>query len=377
MAKELGVGIIGCGNISTTYFSLAPLFKGLKVLACADINMEAARARAEEYKVKAQTIDELLANDELDVIVNLTIPDAHFPVSKRILEAGKHVYSEKPLVLTLEQGEELRRIAKEKGLAVGCAPDTFLGGAHQLARKFIDDGGIGRITSGSCHVMSPGMEMWHPNPDFFFLPGGGPILDLGPYYVANLINLIGPVKRVGAMTSMASPTRTITSQPRNGEIIPVQTPTTIQALLEFVSGARITLTASWDVWSHRHANMELYGTEGSLYVPDPNFFGGTVEASGRDKDIKPLESWAHPFGIANQESPSGARANYRTAGLADMAASLIDGRDARCSLDRTLHGVDVMISILKSGEEGRFIDLTTTCTQPAALGIEEAQALLK
>ncbi len=377
MAKELGVGIIGCGNISTTYFSLAPLFKGLKVLACADINMEAARARAEEYKVRAQTIDELLANDELDVIVNLTIPDAHFPVSKRILEAGKHVYSEKPLVLTLEQGEELRRIAKEKGLAVGCAPDTFLGGAHQLARKFIDDGGIGRVTSGACYVMSPGMEMWHPNPDFFFLPGGGPILDLGPYYIANLINLIGPVKRVGAMTSMASPTRTITSQPRHGEIIPVKTPTTIQAQLEFVSGARITLTASWDVWSHRHANMELYGTEGSLYVPDPNFFGGTVEASGRDKDIKPLENWAHPFGIVNQESPNGARANYRTAGLADMAASLIDGRDARCSLDRTLHGVDVMTSILKSGEEGRFIDLSTTCTQPAALGIEEAQALLK
>lgn len=377
MAKELGVGIIGCGNISTTYFSLSPLFKGLKVLACADINMEAARLRADEYKVKAQTIDELLANDELDVIVNLTIPDAHFPVSKRILEAGKHVYSEKPLVLTLEQGEELRRIAKEKGLAVGCAPDTFLGGAHQLARKFIDDGGVGRITSGSCHVMSPGMEMWHPNPDFFFLPGGGPILDLGPYYIANLINLIGPVKRVGALTSMASETRTITSQPRNGEIIPVKTPTTIQALLEFVSGATITLTASWDVWSHRHANMELYGTEGSLYVPDPNFFGGTVEASGRDKDIKPLENWAHPFGIANQESPSGPRANYRTAGLADMAASLIDGRDARCSLDRTLHGVDVMTSILKSGAENRFIDLTTTCTQPAALGIEEAQALLK
>lgn len=377
MAKELGVGIIGCGNISTTYFSLSPLFKGLKVLACADINMEAARLRADEYKVKAQTIDELLANDELDVIVNLTIPDAHFPVSKRILEAGKHVYSEKPLVLTLEQGEELRRIAKEKGLAVGCAPDTFLGGAHQLARKFIDDGGIGRITSGSCHVMSPGMEMWHPNPDFFFLPGGGPILDLGPYYIANLINLIGPVKRVGALTSMASETRTITSQPRNGEIIPVKTPTTIQALLEFVSGATITLTASWDVWSHRHANMELYGTEGSLYVPDPNFFGGTVEASGRDKDIKPLENWAHPFGIANQESPSGPRANYRTAGLADMAASLIDGRDARCSLDRTLHGVDVMTSILKSGAENRFVDLTTTCTQPAALGIEEAQALLK
>ncbi|MGR9428609.1 Gfo/Idh/MocA family protein [Rhizobium leguminosarum] len=377
MTKELGVGIIGCGNISTTYFSLAPLFKGLKVLACADINAQAAEARAKEYGVKAQTIDALLVNDEIDVVVNLTIPDAHFRVSKTILEAGKHVYSEKPLVLSLEEGEELRRIAKQKNLAVGCAPDTFLGGAHQLARKFIDDGGIGRVTSGACYVMSPGMEMWHPNPDFFFLPGGGPILDLGPYYIANLINLIGPVKRVGGMTSMASPTRTITSEPRNGEIIPVKTPTTIQALLEFVNGATVTLTASWDVWSHRHANMELYGTDGSLYVPDPNFFGGTVEASGRDKDIKPLEAWEHPFGKINQENPNGARANYRTAGLADMVMALIEGRDARCSLDRTLHGVDVMTSILKSGEEGRFIDLTTTCTQPAALGIEEAQALLK
>ncbi len=377
MTKELGVGIIGCGNISTTYFSLAPLFKGLKVVACADLNMQAAEARAEEYGVKAQTIDELLANDEVDVVVNLTIPDAHFPVSKSILEAGKHVYSEKPLVLTLEQGEELRRIAKEKNLSVGCAPDTFLGGAHQLARKYIDEGGIGRVTSGACYVMSPGMEMWHPNPDFFFLPGGGPILDLGPYYIANLINLIGPVKRVGAMTSMASPTRTITSEPRNGEVIPVKTPTTIQAILEFVNGATVTLTASWDVWSHRHANMELYGTEGSLYVPDPNFFGGVVEASGKDKDIKPLDGWEHPFGIFNQESPQGPRANYRTAGLADMAIAIIEGRDARCSLDRTLHGVDVMTSILKSGEEGRFIELTTTCTQPAALGIEEAQALLK
>ncbi|EJB08060.1 putative dehydrogenase [Rhizobium leguminosarum bv. trifolii WSM597] len=377
MTRELGVGIIGCGNISTTYFSLAPLFKGLKVLACADINVQAAEARAKEYGVKAQTIDALLANDEIDVVVNLTIPDAHFRVSKSILEAGKHVYSEKPLVLSLEEGEELRRIAREKNLAVGCAPDTFLGGAHQLARKFIDDGGIGRVTSGACYVMSPGMEMWHPNPDFFFLPGGGPILDLGPYYIANLINLIGPVKRVGAMTSMASPTRTITSETRNGEIIPVKTPTTIQALLEFVSGATVTLSASWDVWSHRHANMELYGTDGSLYVPDPNFFGGTVEASGRDKDIKPLDAWEHPFGKINQENPNGSRANYRTAGLADMAMSLIEGRDARCSLDRTLHGVDVMTSILKSGEEGRFIDLTTTCTQPAALGIEEAQALLK
>jgi len=221
------------------------------------------------------------------------------------------------------------------------------------------------------------MEMWHPNPDFFFLPGGGPILDLGPYYIANLINLIGPVKRVAALTSMASETRTITSQPRAGEVIPVKTPTNVHALLEFQNSATVTLSASWDVWSHRHANMELYGTEGSLYVPDPNFFGGLVEASGRDKDIQPLENWDHPFGVNNQDHANGPRANYRTAGLADMAVAILEGRDARCSLERALHGVDVMTAILKSGETGEFVTLSTTCTQPAALGIEEAQALLR
>lgn len=376
MTKELGVGILGCGNISTTYFSLSPLFKGIKVLACADLNPAAAEAKAKEYGVKAQTVEELLANDEIDVIVNLTIPDAHFPVSKAILEAGKHVYSEKPLTVTLEEGKQLQALAKSKGLAVGCAPDTFLGGAHQLARAYIDGGGVGRITSGTCHVMSPGMEMWHPNPGFFFLNGGGPILDLGPYYIANLINFLGPVKRVAALTSMASKTRTVTSEPLNGTIIPVETPTNIHALLEFAEGATITLSASWDVWSHRHANMELYGTEGSIYVPDPNFFGGVVEASGRDKDIQPLKDWDHPFSKANQEHPNGPRANYRTAGLADMAVALIEGRDIRCSIDRALHGVDVMTSILKSGAEGNFVATTTTCTKPAALGIDEALALL-
>jgi len=376
MTKELGVGILGCGNISTTYFSLSPLFKGIKVLACADLNPAAAEAKANEYGVKAQTVEALLANDEIDVIVNLTIPDAHFPVSKAILESGKHVYSEKPLTVTLEEGKQLQALAKSKGLAVGCAPDTFLGGAHQLARAYIDGGGVGRITSGTCHVMNPGMEMWHPNPGFFFLNGGGPILDLGPYYIANLINFLGPVKRVAALTSMANKTRTVTSEPLNGTIIPVETPTNIHALLEFAEGATITLSASWDVWSHRHANMELYGTEGSIYVPDPNFFGGVVEASGRNKDIQPLKDWDHPFGKANQEHPNGPRANYRTAGLADMAVALIEGRDIRCSIDRALHVVDVMTSILKSGAEGNFVATTTTCTKPAALGIEEALALL-
>jgi predicted dehydrogenase len=373
---NLGLGIIGCGNISTSYLRLAPLFKGLEVRAVADVNMEAAQARAAEFNVKAQSVDDLLANKDVDVVINLTIPDAHYSVTKRILEAGKHAYSEKPLVLSLEQGVTLRDLAKSKGLAVGCAPDTFLGGSHQQARAILDEGRIGTITAGCAAVLNHGMEHWHPNPDFFFLPGAGPMLDLGPYYVANLINFLGPVRRVGALTSSAQAARTIANGPRNGETVPVKTPTNIHALLEFHNGATINLSTSWDVWHHKRNHFELYGTEGTLYVPDPNFFGGTVEVAGRDGVLTTVEPWDHPFGKINQHHNGRDLANYRTAGLADMVAALTEGRDARCSLERTLHGVDMMMACLTSGESGQFVTLTTTCTRPAALSPTQARALL-
>ena len=375
--KKLGIGIIGCGNISTSYLRLAPLFKGLEVRAVADVNMAAATARAAEFNTKAQSVDDLLANPDIDMIINLTIPDAHYPITKRILEAGKHAYSEKPLVLTLEQGETLRALAKSKGLSVGCAPDTFLGGAHQQARALIDEGKLGRITTGNAAIQGHGPEIWHPSPEFFYQPGAGPIMDMGPYYFANLINLLGPVARVGALTSSADPTRTIGSGERQGQQIPVNTPSNIQAILEFHSGATISFSASWDVWSHKRNHFELYGTEGTLYVPDPNFFGGTVEIGGKDKVISAVAPWDHPFGVTNQTNGNGDEvANYRTAGLADMAVAIIEGRDHRCSLDRTLHGVDIMTACLKSGETGQFVTLTTTCTRPAALSPDEARALL-
>ena len=373
---NLGIGVIGCGNISAAYLRLSPLFKGLEVRAVADLNMAAATARAAEFGVKAQSVDDLLANKDVDIVINLTIPDAHFGVSRKILQAGKHVYSEKPLTLSLDDGKTLRDLAKSRGLSVGCAPDTFLGGTHQQARAVLDEGRIGTVTAGGAAVLNHGMEHWHPNPDFFFLPGAGPMLDLGPYYVANLINLLGPVRRVGALTSSASATRMISSEPRKGETVPVKTPTNIHALLEFVSGATVNLSTSWDVWSHKRAHMELYGTEGTLYVPDPNFFGGILEIAGRDGVVKKVEPWEHPFGVPNQDHPSGRLANYRTAGLADMAAAILDGRDARCSLDRALHGVEVMTSCLSSGETGQFVTLQTTCSRPAALGPKEAAALL-
>ena len=376
--SNLGIGIIGCGNISTSYLRLAPLFKGLEVRAVADMNMDVAKARADEFSTRAQSVEDLLANKDIDVVINLTIPDAHFAVTKSILTAGKHAYSEKPLVLTLAQGVELRDLAKSKGLSVGCAPDTFLGGAHQQARDIIDSGVLGQITTGNAAIQGHGPESWHPNPEFFYNPGAGPIMDMGPYYIANLINLLGPVRRVGALTSSATPTRTIGSGDRMGQEIAVKTPSNIQALMEFHSGATISFSASWDVWHHKRNHFELYGTEGTLYVPDPNFFGGPLQMAGRDGELHDLAAWDHPFGIINQKGHRGEDlANYRTAGMADMVMAIHQGRDARCSLERTLHGVDVMTSILKSGETGQFVTLTTTCTRPEALGPEAARALLK
>lgn len=372
MAEKLGVGIIGCGNISTTYMRLAPLYKSIEMRACADLNPEASAARAAEFGLRDLTIDELLAADDIDIIVNLTIPAAHFEVSKKILEAGKHSYSEKPFVLSVDEGMKLAEIAKAHNLYVGSAPDTFMGGAHQLARHLVDEGEIGKVIAGSCHVMSHGMEDWHPNPDFFFQPGGGPVLDLAPYYVTNLVNMIGPVKRVAALATKGSETRTIGNGARNGEQIPVDTPTNIHALLEFENGATITMSNSWDVWAHRHANMEIYGAEGSLFVPDPNFFGGEVEMAKSDGDIKSVPMWEHPFSKPNEDE----NANYRTVGLADMADAIINGRDYRCSLDLALHVVDVMLGVLRSGETGQFVNMTTSCERPEALDPDAAKALL-
>lgn len=372
MTQTLGVGILGCGNISAAYMRLAPLFNGIEIRACADLSDAAAKARADEFNLRAETIDGLLMADDIDIIVNLTVPNAHFEVSRNILEAGKHVYSEKPFVLSVEEGKALAELAAAKGLRVGSAPDTFLGGAHQLARHLVDTNAVGKITSGTCFVQSPGMEMWHPNPDFFFQPGGGPILDLGPYYVSNLVQLLGPVKRVAAMSSSGSEERTITSEPRYGEKIKVETPTTIHAVLQFQSGAQITYCASWDVWQHGHSNMELYGQNGTLHVPDPNFFGGEIRMTDKAAFVNIPDAWQHPFSKAND----GQNANYRAAGLADMALGILENRPHRCSLEFSLHVVDVMTSILASGEAGAFIEMETTCERPDALGPDAAGALL-
>jgi predicted dehydrogenase len=372
--QRLGVGIIGCGNISSTYLKLAPLFASLDLRAVADVNMDAARLRASEFPVRAETVDDLLRAPDVDVVVNLTVPAAHYEVSRRILEAGKHAYGEKPLVLSLEEGERLRELAASKGLRIGSAPDTFLGGSHQEARAAIDEGRVGRVLGGTAHVMSHGMEAWHPNPDFFFAPGGGPILDMGPYYITNLVQLIGPVKGVAALATAGFPRRTIGNGARMGEEVAVTTPTNVQALLEFANGATVSFGASWDVWGHRHGNMEIYGETGSLFVPDPNFFGGDVILHGPKGEAAALPGTDHPLGRPNRND--GRLADYRCAGLADMAQAIAEGRKHRCDVDLAVHVVDVMTGILRSGAERRFVDMTTTCERPAALSPDEARALL-
>jgi predicted dehydrogenase len=383
MTKTLGIGIIGCGNISWAYLKLAKLFNTIEVRAVADVNMQAAEVRAKEFGLRAQTVKALLNNDDIDIIVNLTVPAVHYKVSKQILEAGKHVYSEKPLTLSYKDAVSLQKLAAKKKLKICSAPDTFLGSSHQLARKAIDDGRIGKVVSGTAHLLGPGMEMWHPNPDFFFKPGGGPLLDMGPYYITNLVNLLGPVRRVSALAVAGRKERAITNQPnnpRNGQKIKVTTPTTYHALLEFTSGACVTASLSWDVWAHKHQNMEIYGQDGALFVPDPNFFAGDVVLTGADQKSHVLPAWDHPFtknnwGHANSQTDV-IWANYRCAGLADMADAIMRKRLPRCDISLAAHVLDIMTAIMEAGKQRKVLTLKSTCKRPAPFGPEHARALM-
>jgi predicted dehydrogenase len=379
MTTTYGIGIMGAGNISSAYLRLAPLFKGLELRGIADIQPEAARRQSEAFGVAAMTPDELLKHSEIDVIVNLTVPASHYQVSMDAISAGKHAYSEKPFVLTLEEGKSLKAAAEARRLHVGSAPDTFLGGAHQQVRELIDSGRLGQVMSGTAHVMGRGMEHWHPNPDFFFQVGAGPVLDMGPYYVTELIHLLGPVRRLTAFTGTARAEREVTAEgPFKGSFIKVGTPTTIHGVLEFHCGAIVTLGASWDVAAHGHHNIELYGTDGSAFVPDPNYFGGDVVVADRAGTRSAVVPWDHPFGALNETGGDGVpRANYRSAGLADMLQAIATGRPARCGLDLALHAVEVMTALLRAGERGEVLTLTTTCERPAALRPDEARALLR
>ncbi|MEQ9689440.1 MAG: Gfo/Idh/MocA family oxidoreductase, partial [Bauldia litoralis] len=274
---RVGIGFIGCGNISAAYLKAARDFPILDVRAVADIAPQAAAARGEEFGVPAKSIDDLLDDPAIEVVVNLTVPLAHVEVGLRAIAAGKHVHSEKPLAVTVAEARRLLDAARDRGVRVGCAPDTFLGGGHQTCRKLIDEGAIGMPLAGTAFFMCPGHERWHPNPGFYYLAGGGPMLDMGPYYITDLVNLLGPVRRVAGVTSRARSERLITSEPLNGTVVPVEVATHAAGTLEFVSGPVVTIVMSFDVAAHRHRPIELYGSEAAMSVPDPNNFGGDIE----------------------------------------------------------------------------------------------------
>jgi predicted dehydrogenase len=354
--EKVGIGMIGCGVISGAYLTAAKGFPILEIRGLADMNPAAAEARAREFGLKAMSVEALLADPAVEIVLNLTIPKAHVEVGLRALDAGKHVYSEKPLGVAFKEGRKLVERAALKKLRVGCAPDTFLGGAHQTCRKLIDSGKIGVAVGGTAFFMCPGHERWHPQPDFYYQAGGGPVLDMAPYYVTDLVNLLGPVARVSAMTSMPKPQRVITSQPRHGQRIPVEVATHAAGLLEFASGALVQMSMSFDVPAHRHLPIEIYGTKGSLIVPDPNRFGGEIEFAVEKDKWTPVQT-AMPY----------ADGNFRSIGLADMAHALRSKRPHRASGDLALHVLEVMEAFDRSAKSGKAIAITTRPERPAPL----------
>jgi predicted dehydrogenase len=380
MGKVWGVGLIGAGDFSGTYMAIAPTFRNFEIRAVASRSLASAEARGREFGVRAQSIDELLANDEIDLVLNVTPPDGHFPISMDALSAGKHVFCEKPITSDFEQGKALRQAALDRGLVVGAAPDTFLGSPHQQARALIDAGRFGRIIAGTGVFHTRGHEGWHPSPDFFFQPGGGPVLDIGPYHLSDLVNLLGPVARVTAFGSIGRAERLITAPgPHHRETITVRTPTTVYGVLEFVSGTIFNLGLSWDVAGvRRMPAIELHGVEGTLTDASPSEFGGELSAVGIDGQPLDLGVWDHPLGEINFTDRAGnGKANYRGVGIADMIDAIETGRAPRCSLDFGLHVLDVMTSLVRSVETRQTLALETTCERPAPLTRAEALSLFR
>lgn len=354
---QINVGVIGCGRISYIYLQAPQTFGILNIIACADLDMELARAQAERYSIpRASSVEELLADPEIELVINLTVPRAHAEVGMAVIRAGKSLYNEKPLAITRQQGRQLLEAARAQEVRIGCAPDTFLGGGLQTCRMLIDNGAIGTPVAANAFMLSHGPEHWHPNPDFYYQPGGGPLFDMGPYYLTALINLLGPIRRVTSTARVSFPERMITSEPKYGTSIPVNTPTHIAGVMDFVAGAVGTIVMSFDVWSHQLPFIEVYGTEGTLSVPNPNTFGGPVRlrrAGESDWRDIPL---THEY-----------TRNSRGIGAADMAYALRSGRAHRASGELAYHVLDTMQAILEASIEGEHMMITSTCSRPEPL----------
>ncbi len=356
---KVKVGIIGCGSISGIYFQMMrEVYNNiLDVTACADLDLTRARARAAENPgVKAMTVAKLLADPEIKIVVNLTIPKAHYSVTMKALQAGKHAYGEKPIAVTRAQGRRMLALAKEKNLLVGNAPDTFMGGGIQTCRKLIDDGAIGEPVAATAFMLCHGHESWHPDPEFYYQAGGGPMFDMGPYYLTALVSLLGPVRRVTGSARISFPTRTITSAKKSGQVVPVEVPTHVAGVVDFANGAVGTIITSFDVWAHTLPCLQIYGSKATLQVPNPNEFGGVVRIHGAGD-----KGWS--------EVPLTHEANInRGTGVADMAYSILrPGRSHRANGDMAFHVLDIMHAFHDASSRNRHVIIQSTCERPPAL----------
>lgn len=355
MAKTIKIGMVGVGAISGIYLeNITNRFQEIELVAVCDLIRERAEKAQEKYNVPKlyDTMYELFADPEIDIVLNLTRPYEHYGVSIEALKAGKHVYSEKPLAATLKEGKALVEMAQEKGLMLGGAPDTFLGAGIQTCRKLIDDGYIGDPIGAAAFMICRGHESWHPDPAFYYQHGGGPMMDMGPYYITALVNLLGGVSSVMGVTKASFPTRTITSQPHCGETVQVEVPTYVAGILNFDSGATGTIFTTFDVCYPSQARLEVYGTKGTLFVPDPNTFGGPVKLL-RQEGGEPMEI---PLCFDYPE-------NSRALGLADMAKALQTGREPRESWKQTYHVLEILQSFEKSSDAGAVVPVASRYTR--------------
>jgi predicted dehydrogenase len=344
--KTMKIGFVGCGAISGIYLeNITKVFKEIEIIGVCDLIRERAENAVKKYNIPKLYNDmyELFSDPEVDIVLNITRPNEHFEVTMEALKAGKHVYSEKPLAASLDEGKQILSLAKEKGLRVGGAPDTFLGAGIQTCRKLIDEGAIGTPIGGAGFMICRGHETWHPDPEFYYKRGGGPMFDMGPYYLTAMINLLGGVEAVSAMTKKSFEQRKITSKPHDGEIIDVDVDTYIAGTMRFKSGAVGTLFTTFDVYYPGQARLEIYGTDGTLFVPDPNTFGGTVKIFNPTKGETEI-----PLMFEYSQ-------NSRALGLADMAKAIQTGRKSRTDIEQTFHVLEIMEGFTRSGIERREV----------------------
>ena len=385
MVKVFKVGLIGCGHIAETYFRAHKYFNNFRIIKCADINHLAAKKCATTYKIKALSVKNLLKDKEIEIILNLTVPKAHFEVSKKALLNNKHVYTEKPMAINLKDGKELLKISKRKRLYIGNAPDTFLGGGNQKSKEILEKNFIGKINLGNIIFAYPGVQSYHPNPEpWFAKKEGGPVIDMGPYYLTALVNLLGPAKQVWGSFMWNKKRRIIGIGPRKGKSIKVLCPTTYLGTIFFNCGAIIRFTLSFDVIAHHRNHIELYGSKGSILVPDPNMFGGSVytckKLGGIWKEHKTNKMYLGKINIRQKslranEAP--INANYRGVGLAEMAYCIQNNKKHRCNGDLSFHVLDIIQSIMIAAKKRKRINIKSSCSIPKKFSSTEIRKILK